>query len=175
MLTDDERLFTAAGCAFLEDGIIPCRRPGYQAPDFWTLPVAETRFPTVPSSVQWQDLIRLQPPAYYQMVVDQWIATTLTGPPPAAGLAFRFLFDEGRPFGSQLDARVNRHRDPARWPFRKQRVVLPVASSVDTILLQVLNTTGGPLQLIAALFGWQYYSPESGAERGGAEEAVQDA
>lgn len=168
VMSNDERLFVAAGAAFLEDTVLPARRPGHNKPDYWTLPLTRTTIVDVPVTAPgvWQDLITIEPPDNYQSVVNRFIATTIPAPDviglTPATFAFRLIDEKGLEPHISLDIRGNYHYDSV-FPLVRRKTWI-IQTDVDVSKLQVRNNSGAPVRVAAALFGWQWYDPDAGGE-----------
>ncbi len=168
VMNKDERLFVAAAAAFLEDTVLPARRPGYQRPDYWTLPLTRTVIqdvaPTLPG--QFTDLITIEPPDNYQSVINKFVATTIPAPDviglTPATFGFRFIDEKGLEPFINLDIRSNYHYD-TEFPLVRRKTWI-IQTDTDVAKLQVFNLTGAPVRVAAALLGWQWYDPDASGE-----------
>lgn len=162
-----DNLLVAAGAAYLGEAVIPARAPGHVRPDYWTLPVTQTAVVDIAPSINWQTLVSVVPSDPYEVVINRYVITTIPFPPPAgltpANFAFRMRDDKGpEPFVT-LDFRQNRHNDTL-FPLVRQNIFVQM-TDIDLFALQVRNTSAITVRVAAALFGWQYWDPDSAGEK----------
>src|SRR6056297_940861 len=155
--------------AYAKDAAMPMRRPGWEQQGYWGRPVVQSKVRPVADSATWQTIEEVRTPDEYATHIQEFIATPLNLPYPA-GLSFRVRCD-GRVFsGIQLAAGVDRnHLDT--FPLARQHCSV-VFISDEVFALDVLNQTGGSVDVASGVYGWHYYSPSG--ERAAPQESQVD-
>ncbi|NEN87936.1 MAG: hypothetical protein F6K48_03040 [Okeania sp. SIO3H1] len=154
----DQELSIATILAYLRDAALPIRSPGYEKPGYWDLPVTRSSVVTVPNTPIWQTLQDVESPDEYNTLLREYIACPLLLPYPA-GLQFRIRVDEGI-LDMNLPNGIDRHHSDGENVFNliRQKVQY-VLSDHEHFVIEVRNTTGGPVTVASAVYGWHYYNP----------------
>ena len=148
-----EAVAFAGICKALRGSNFQTRRPSYEVPSFWSLPIFQTAYVPVPSHTDWTDLVTYKGRPQYVGLIKQYAATTL-GSVAASGLLFRMVFD-GQPMANVAFApgiEINKE-GPNTYPLVLRNIFLPV-NEIQRVSIQVKNPTATQQIGIGVLCGW---------------------
>lgn len=158
--------------AFMEKAVLPRDTVNYQMPGYWDRPFVNNDIVDIASGSGWVTVINQPPPEDpYTLIIQKYILTT-EDTLPATGVEFRIMTDDGLLPHTDFAQGVERHRQ-ATFPLRGQRLFFPVTIN-DNIMLECRNTTGSPIRVLAALWGWLMWSPDSAGELDSRREGMVD-
>lgn len=152
-------------------GSMPFRRPSYQQPTFFSLPLNIVRMPLVPPGPGWTPVLEWAAPKQYISVITSYIATVAESL-SAPDCSFRMTLN-----GTELSAVSV--VSGANLFYTGQMPLVPRAlhlavNELNVFQLQMRNTTLFPRTAMCAIYGWSY--PATEIEFGsGAAEGINDA
>lgn len=161
-LLSDHLRIAAAAVAALKQGVLPVRRPSWNAPDLWAKTITMTKMETVAGGmVDFEDFLVFKASKEYSGRIDQYIMDTYTDI-SSTGVQFRIRRDASV-WLTNLD-QVEKHKEASdEWPLHPRDLFLTVSDS-ELITIQVFNPDVAAHLIFAAFYGWQYvdYSPTRG-------------
>lgn len=151
---------------------IPVRKPSYNAPPFWGLPLNISRVRPIEGNSGWITFFTIPKKELFVRIVQSFVLDGFT----SNVLQFRFILNNHilAPNSFVLTPNIERHIErfnthPYPCTSRKTHIF---AKADDQLLVQVNNTNGNQQYAYGAVYGWYYpntrnpneISPEEGMD-----------
>lgn len=160
MLSAPEAVAFTAFLQSLRGSNLPIRRPSFNQPAFWSLPIFLTKPRPVPAGTAWVDFLSVSGVPHYIAVITHFVASSV-GDSNINGLQWRFLLNGAGLTGTSFAAGQELNKvGPNTYPVKYRSIYQPV-TEIQTLTLQVQNLTGLQCMAVAALVGWWYETMSS--------------
>lgn len=140
-----------------EEVTYPLRRPSYQDPSFWAIPLTLTKALPVPAGGGWVDFLEIPRRDGHKIVIKEYTADGMN-----SGV-FEFRWIVGGMLKFAPTPGPERHLDRAALnPYpASPRETFILATANQRVVLQARNTSVAEEQCFAQVYGWYYPSLHS--------------
>ena len=148
----------------LPTAFLPMRRPNWNDPPLWSLPLTQTAITPVAGDGAWVPLLTVAGIPGFIAVVNQFVLTAYL-PNALADLNIRMIYNGRFTASIQLvgTGEYNR-KTPTTWPTHGRQTFFALVNANDSLQLQVQNVGIFQQLVLSAFYGW-YANVDDQAER----------
>jgi hypothetical protein len=143
---------------------MPMRRPNWNDPPLWSLPLTQTAIVSVPGNSVWTPVLNVTGIPGFIAVINKFVLTAYL-PNALAGINTRLIYNGRFTDSIQLVGSGEYNRTtPTSWPTHGRQTFFALVNGNDSVQLQVQNTGVFQQLILAAFYGW-YANVDDQAER----------